>query len=272
MSASLDVRELSVEIDGRPLVDQVGFEVSPGGWLAVIGPNGAGKSTLLRAVVGAVRSTGAVLLHGRSVADLTSRERARLVAWVPQAPEIPPGMRVIDYVLLGRTPHLHPLAREGAADMAVVESVLDELDMAELAGRVMTTLSGGERQRAVIARALAQESPVLLLDEPTTALDLGHQQEVLELLDELRRGGERTIVTTMHDLNMAGQYPDRLVMLAEGRIVAEGPARQVITVDRIGAHYAAAVHVHVTDSGSVVVLPDRRRPDSGATRMESDAD
>ena len=114
---------------------------------------------------------------------------------------------------------------------------------------------------------------MLLLDEPTTALDLGHQQEVLELLDDLRASGERTVITTMHDLNMAGQYPDRLVLLSHGRIAAQGPARDVIDVDRIRTHYDAAVHVHITESGSVVVLPDRRRPDSNpTTNGDLDAD
>ena len=263
MTAALAVRDLRVEVDDRVLLERVDLEVDAGEWLAVIGPNGAGKSTLLRAIVGAVRSTGAIELDGVATRDLTSRARARRVAWVPQSPTIPPGMRVLDYVLLGRTPYLHPLASEGPADLAAAERVLDELDMSDLADRTVATLSGGERQRAIIARALVQESPLLLLDEPTTALDLGHQQEVLELLDGLR-SRRRTVVTTMHDLNMAGQYPDRLVMLASGRVAAEGLPREVLTVDRVAELYHAAVHVHITPSGSVVVLPDRPGPESAS--------
>ena len=262
MTPALSVRDLRVEIDGRELVDGVSLAVDPGEWLAIIGPNGAGKSTLLRAIVGAVGSQGQVALDGTATGDLSPRDRARRVAWVPQVPLIPPGMRVLDYVLLGRTPHLHPLARESELDLGIAHRVLNELDMTGLADRVVATLSGGERQRAIIARALVQESPVLLLDEPTTALDLGHQQEVLELLDDLRRTGDRTVLTTMHDLNMAGQYPDRLVLLSGGRIAAEGLARDVINVQSVRAHYDADVHVHITEAGSVVVLPDRRGPDS----------
>jgi len=262
LTAALTVRDLKVEIDDRTLLDHIDLQVAPGEWVAVIGPNGAGKSTLLRALVGAVRAGGAIELGGVSFGELKPRTRAQMVAWVPQAPTIPPGMRVVDYVLLGRTPYLHPLATEGPADIAAARRVLDELDMIGLADRMVMTLSGGERQRAIIARALVQESPLLLLDEPTTALDLGHQQEVLELLDDLRRSEGRAVVTTMHDLNMAGQYPDRLILLADGRIAAEGLARDVITVERVSELYDAAVHVHITPTGSVVVLPDRRRPDS----------
>lgn len=262
MTAALAVRDLQVQVDGRTLLDGIDFDVAPGEWVAIIGPNGAGKSTLLRALVGAVRAEGSIELDGVSAGELKQRVRARKVAWVPQTPTIPSGMRVGDYVLLGRTPHLHPLATEGPADIDAVRRVLDELDMTDLAERTVMTLSGGERQRAIIARALVQESPLLLLDEPTTALDLGHQQEVLDLLDDLRSTGERALVTTMHDLNMAGQYPDRLILLADGRIAAEGRAREVITVNRVRDHYDAAVHVHITPAGSVVVLPDRRRPDS----------
>src|SRR3712207_5983642 len=138
-------------------------------------------------------------------------------------------MAVLDYVMLGRTPHISPLGRESAADLAVVDSVLRRLELLPFAGRMLSTLSGGERQRAFLARALAQEAPLLLLDEPTSALDIGHQQDVLELVDELRRDSALTVLATMHDLSVAGEYADRLVLMAGGRVVAAGPPREVLT-------------------------------------------
>src|SRR5690606_39771859 len=158
---------------------------------------------------------------GRPAGRLRRRERARLVALVPQSPVVPEGITVADYVLLGRTPHLRPLGAEGPQDLAVVHDALALLDLVPVAGRSVSSLSGGERQRVLIARALAQGAPIVLLDEPTTALDVGHQQQVLELVDDLRRCRGLSVVSTMHDLTLAGQYADRLVLLDAGRVVVE---------------------------------------------------
>lgn len=253
--AALQVRGLGVSIKGSTLLDDVDLSVEPGEWVSIIGPNGAGKSTLLRAIAGVAKSDGLVQVQGDSLADLDRRERARRVSWVPQTPEIPAGIRVFDYVLLGRTPHLHPLAKEGANDIAIVTDVLDQLDLAELGGRDVATLSGGELQRCVIARSLVQQAPIMLLDEPTSALDLGHQQEVLSLLDRLRRDGDRSVVTTMHDLTLAGVYADRLVMLAEGKVVAEGTAADVLTAERVAQWYGARVSI-TERNGQVLVTPE----------------
>jgi iron complex transport system ATP-binding protein len=178
------------------------------------------------------------------------------VALVAQTPVIPEGATVADYVLLGRTPHVPPLGTEGPADLAAVHDALAVLDLVGLAGRLVSTLSGGERQRVLVARALAQGAPIVLLDEPTTALDVGHQQQVLELVDGLRRDHGLTVVSTMHDLTLAGQYADRLVLLDAGRVVVDGAAADVLTEANLARYYGARVRV-ISDGGRPVVLPFR---------------
>jgi iron complex transport system ATP-binding protein len=253
---AVEVAGLTVTLDRAEILHGVDLRVAEGEWVTVIGPNGAGKSTLLRAVGGLVPFAGSVALFGTPVAKLRRRQRARLVATVVQAPMVPPGMAVLDYVLLGRTPYIPPLGRESAADVAAAQEVLDRLDLAGLAGRQLATLSGGERQRVFLARALAQGATLLLLDEPTTALDIGHQQEVLELVDQLRRAHGLTVVATMHDLSVAGEYADRLLLLDDGRVVAAGRAEQVLTEELIARHYRATVRIIAGERGPLV-LPVR---------------
>jgi iron complex transport system ATP-binding protein len=243
---------------GRTVVRDVSVHVPAGSWLAVIGPNGAGKSTLLKAVAGLVPSTGDVSVDGRSVAALGHRERARLIGYAPQTPSLPEGLTVTDYVLLGRTPHLGPLGRESRSDLDLVSGVLDRLDLKTLADRPLRTLSGGERQRAVLARVLAQQAGVLLLDEPTTGLDIGHAQALLELVDQLRKADGTTVVSTLHDLTLAAQYPDRVLLLDGGDVAAVGAPAEVLTADRLSRHYAASVTVLTGPDGSLVVAPTRR--------------
>lgn len=249
---------VSVTLGDHRVLDGVDLRVARGEWLSIVGPNGAGKSTLLRYLTGALTGEGSVHLGGRPFGALTRRERALLVALVPQAPVIPIGMRVVDYVLLGRTPHIRYLGVEGPTDVAAVHDALNHLDLLDFADREVTTLSGGERQRVLIARALAQGASLVLLDEPTTALDVGHQQQVLELIDELRRDHDLTVVTTMHDLTLAGQYADRLLLLDAGRVVVEGPAALVLTEDNLARFYGARVRI-IHDGGHPVVLPVRDR-------------
>jgi cobalamin transport system ATP-binding protein len=172
---------------------------------------------------------------------------------------VPPGMRVVDYVLLGRTPYIAPLGRESASDLSAVDDVLVLLDLTRFAGRKLDTLSGGERQRVFLARALAQEAPVLLLDEPTSALDIGHQQDVLELVDKLRRDRGLTVVATMHDLSIAGEYAERMVLMAEGTVVAAGTPRDVLTQELLARHYQAQVRVIDGEQGPLVVPVRRSR-------------
>ena len=256
MSTAVRARRLSVELGGSRVLDGIDLDVGVGEWVSVVGPNGAGKSTLLRVIAGLASAEGVLELFGRPARGLRRRERARQVALVPQSPVVPPGVSVADYVLLGRTPHIPGLGVEGPGDLAAVHDALARLDLLELAGRVMTTLSGGERQRVLIARALAQQAPVVLLDEPTTALDVGHQQQVLELVDVLRRAHGLTVVSTMHDLTLAGQFAERLVLLDAGRVVARGRPAEVLTEANLARHYGARVRI-VSDGGRPVVLPVR---------------
>ncbi len=247
------VRELSVRLDGNVIVDGVDLDVARGEWVTVIGPNGAGKSTALRAIGGLLPFSGTVELNGTPVDQLHRRERAKTIATVTQSPTVPPAMRVFDYALLGRTPYIPPLGRESAADLAAVEEVLESLDVAQFAGRRLETLSGGERQRVFLARALAQGAGILLLDEPTSALDIGHQQEVLELIDRLRAERALTVLATMHDLSTAGEYADRMVLLAGGQVVAAGTAHEVLTEDNLAKHYRVRVRIIEGEHGPLVV-------------------
>jgi iron complex transport system ATP-binding protein len=250
---AIRVTGLRVRLGGALIVDGVDLEVAPGGWVTIIGPNGAGKSTALRAIGGLLAFEGVVALNGVPVDRLHRRERAKTVATVAQSPVVPPAMAVLDYVLLGRTPYISPLGRESASDRAVVEEVLVALDLEQLAGRRLDTLSGGERQRVFLARALAQGARLLLLDEPTSALDIGHQQEVLDLVDRLRAERDLTVLATMHDLSAAGEYADRMMLLAAGRVVAAGTPTEVLTEDILAEHYRVRVRVIAGDHGPLVV-------------------
>jgi iron complex transport system ATP-binding protein len=249
----LSISGLHVSIEGTKILHGVDLHAAAGEWVTIIGPNGAGKSTLLRAVGGLMPYSGVLSLGGTDVGALSRRQRARLVATVPQQPVVPPGMRVVDYVLLGRTPYIAPLGRESAADLEIVTERLRALDLEGFASRELETLSGGERQRVFLARALAQSAPILLLDEPTSALDIGHQQEVLELVDGLRKAHGLTVLATMHDLSLAGEFTDRLILLAQGRIAASGTPADVLTQELLQEHYRARVRVIAADFGPVVV-------------------
>ena len=253
--SGLAVRDLSVSLDGTPILHGVSCAVRSGGWLAVIGPNGAGKTTLLRAAAGLIGYGGHVLLDGAELRSVANR--ARLIAYVAQEPVLPPDMTAGEYVLLGRTPYLSYLGGPGRRDRDAARAAMDRLHLSALAERRLASLSGGERKRAVLARALAQEPALLLLDEPTAALDIGHQQQVLELIDDLRTSSGLTVLSTLHDLTTAGQYADQLVLMHEGRIEASGDAAAVLTQERIARVYAARVAIHVQPDGSIAVTPVR---------------
>ncbi len=240
---------LGVSIGRRRILDGVDLRVEPGSWTAVIGPNGAGKSTLLRAVAGLLPHEGTVRVGGRRLAELSPRERAQLIGYAPQNPVLPDGVQVHEYVMLGRTPHHRLLAGPQPGDRRAAGEALERLDLADLAGRRLRTLSGGERQRAVLARALAQQAQLLLLDEPTAALDLGHAQLVLELVDSLRAELGLTVLSTLHDLTLAGQYADRLLLLAAGRPVAVGSPAEVLTSAALAEHYGARAEVSAGPDG-----------------------
>ena len=252
----LKVSNLHVELGGKAIIKDISIEVSLGQWVCIIGPNGAGKSSLLKALAGITPSTGDLFIDEINLRELSHRDRACWVAYVAQDPVMPAGMRVFDYVLLGRTAHLKMLATESPKDLEIAHYVINELDLTEFIDRDVVTLSGGERQRVAIARALTQASPIVLLDEPTTALDVGYQQEVLELIDRLRKEQKIAVISTMHDLTVSGLYPDSLLLLAHGEVVESGTATQVLTAENIAKHYGANVRI-IPDVSGPIVIPEK---------------
>jgi iron complex transport system ATP-binding protein len=263
-SAMFSCQGLTVRLGASTVLQSLDLRAKAGEWIGLLGPNGAGKSSALRALSGVLRTQGSsvevsgiVEVGGQNLAKLDRKAVGRLIAVVPQSPVIPVGMGVFDYALLGRTPHLGWYGRPGRADKALVEALLERLDLARFSNRLLTSLSGGERQRAVIARALAQQAPVLLLDEPTSALDVGHQQQVLELVDELRMQHGLVVLSAMHDLTLAGQYAHHLVLLVEGVGVGCGSPAEVLVAELLERHYNARLRsVHSAD-GRIVVVPTR---------------
>jgi iron complex transport system ATP-binding protein len=248
---------VGVRFGAAPALAGVTEHVQAGEWLGIIGPNGAGKTTLLRSIACLVRYDGTITIGGQPASGMSRRTVARLVAYVPQVPELPPEMTVGDYVLLGRTPHIGYLRMETDSDRRICADLLERLSLSPMAGRRLATLSGGERQRIVLARALAQQAPVLLLDEPTSALDLGRRVDALELVDELRRERSLTVLSAVHDLTLAGQFADRLLLLDGGRVAASGPPASVLRDDVLAAHFGSGVQVMTTADNTRIVISRR---------------
>lgn len=253
------VDDLRASFGKTTALDGVSLSVPTGEWVALIGPNGAGKTTLLRAIAAMTNSTGGIRLAGRPARELSHRRRARLFAYVPQHPQLPPEMTGLDYVLLGRTPHLGYFAVESAADRTICLDLLDRMELPQMASRRLETMSGGEVQRLVLARALAQQAPILLLDEPTSALDLGRRVDALELIDELRRERSLTVLSAIHDVTLAGQFADRLVLLSQGRVAAAGEPAAVLRDDLLSETFGAGVGVIRTADGDLAVISHRQR-------------
>jgi len=242
-----DARELEVALGGQRVVGPLDLRVAGGSFLGILGPNGSGKTTLLRALTGAVRaSAGQVLLNGRPVAEYSAPELARMVGVVPQTFHLDFSFTVEEMVAMGRYAHsgrAGATRQRAAGDTSVVAAALHATSVTALARRPVTELSGGERQRALIAQTLAQETPVLLLDEPLNNLDLNHQLEVMQLLGRLHAEG-KTIAVVLHDLNMAAQYCDRLLVLGDGRIMAQGGPSEILDPALVMDLFRVRVSVH----------------------------
>jgi iron complex transport system ATP-binding protein len=251
--------QLTVRYGTTVALDGITGRVGSGEWLGLIGPNGAGKTTLLGAISRLLRYDGDITVSGQPAAALGRRRLAQLIAYVPQRPVLPPDMTVSEYVLLGRTAHIGYLRSETAADRRVCAATIDRLDLGAMSGRTLRAMSGGELQRVVLARALAQEAPVLLLDEPTSALDLGRRMDALELIDEVRREHSLTVLSAIHDLTLAGQFADRLLLLSGGRVAATGGPAEVLTGDVLAGHFGPGVQVLRTDGGEIAVIARRAR-------------
>ncbi|MFO7300049.1 MAG: ABC transporter ATP-binding protein [Actinomycetes bacterium] len=241
---------VTVAYNGSLRLGPFDLHAADGEWVGLIGPNGAGKSTMLKAAVGLVEHAGTVRVRDGN------RRPGLDFAWMPQRPAMPEHMTVAEYVMLGRSPHIGYLSSESERDRAVVSDALERLDLTRFAHRTLATLSGGEAQRAVLARAVAQEAPVLLLDEPTASLDLGHAVEVLEVVEDLRRESGLTVVTAIHDLTLAARFCDRLVLLSGGTVAAQGGSGEVLTEEVLRPHYGASVTV-VHGPDGPAVLPRR---------------
>jgi iron complex transport system ATP-binding protein len=256
--AALDVRGLTVAYGGRTVLRDVSLSLPPGRLLGLVGPNGSGKTTLIRAVSRVVGPlAGEVRLAGADARRLSPRELALRVAVVPQNPPLPPAFTALELVLMGRTAHLRLLQGEGAADLEAARAAMLATETWDLAGRRLGELSGGERQRLLLARALAQQTPVLLLDEPTAHLDVGHQAATLRLMLRLCRSEGKAVLAAVHDLTLAAQFCDELVMLSGGAVVAAGTPAAVLTAERLREVYGTALHVlsHPA-TGRPVLAPD----------------
>ena len=256
MSALLEVAGVSFAFGRRAVLDGVSLALERGELLGLIGPNGSGKTTLVRILAGLLApAAGTVRLDGRPLQAYRRGELARRLAVVPQDVAIDFPFTALEVVLMGRAPYLGALGFPGAHDLAVARAAMARLDVADLAARPLDRLSGGERQRVILARALAQEPDVLLLDEPTTHLDLRHQAGVHDVVRMLGRERGVGTVSVLHDLNLAAMYCDRLALLARGRIVAVGPPAAVLTAETLGAAYATEVYVSWNETTGPVVLP-----------------
>jgi iron complex transport system ATP-binding protein len=270
--AVIQVDALSVRYPSTPgvasVLHTVSLDVRQGEVLALIGPNGAGKTTLIRAISGVIRpSSGQVRVQGCDLASLSPRQRARILAVVPQARNLPEAFTVWQAVMMGRTPHLDWLGQATADDRQRVEWALQRTACQELADRPLGELSGGEQQRALLARALAQDTPTLLLDEPTAHLDLRHQAGLLNLVRELARERGLAVLMALHDLNLVAMYADRVALLSEGRLAALGTPEQVLTPEILMAAYQVALSVvpH-PEYGTPLILPDGREFQAKSSR------
>ncbi len=256
----LHIEDLSVSYGKRRVLQHVTLSVESGEVLALIGPNGSGKSTLIRAVSGVLPVDGGnIRVDDRPIADLSTMERARHLAVVPQARNMPPAFTVYELILLGRTPYLGWMGRAGETDHERVRFALERTQMLPLADRMVGELSGGEQQRVLLARALAQDTPVLLLDEPTTHLDLQHREALVNLVRDLAKGRNLAVLMVLHDLNLASLYADRVSLLVAGQIQATGTPQEVLTEANLSRVYNVPVHIipH-PEYGNPLILPDGR--------------
>lgn len=244
VKAMLEIENLSVSYGPRRVLSNVSLTLAPGQILTLIGPNGAGKSTLVRALAGIVTpAAGSIRVNGRDIARLDSMERARLMAFVPQALQLPPAFTAWETVLLGRTPHLNWLGQTSPQDEQIVRQSMQRTRTIELAGRRVGELSGGEQQRLLLARALAQATPILVMDEPTAHLDLHYQISLLDQVRTLARQDHLAVLMVLHDLNLAARYADRVALLVEGRLQAAGLPAEVLTSPLLSQAYKVPLQV-----------------------------
>jgi iron complex transport system ATP-binding protein len=254
----LEIRDLHAGYGTRSVLRGIDLRVERGETVAVLGANGCGKTTLLRVVSGVhATSAGSVAIDGRDVRDTPATAIARTVAVVAQAAPLPEGFTAFEVALMGRTPHLRLLASESMRDVEIVRGAMERTGCWELRHRYVQELSGGERQRVVIARALAQEASLLLLDEPTSHLDIQHQVETFRLMLSLCRDEQLAVLAVVHDLTLAAAFADRIGLMEDGRISAAGPPGDVLTAEAVRRVFGISVRVMPhPDTGRPIIVPD----------------
>jgi iron complex transport system ATP-binding protein len=258
--AVIEIEQLRIQYGLTPILEGVSLSVRQGEVMALIGPNGAGKTTLIRGVSGVLKpASGQIRILGKDLARLTPAQRASHLAVVPQARNLPEGFTVGQTVLMGRTPYLGWLGQPGDKDRERVHWALQRTDTLELAERYLGELSGGEQQRVLLARALAQDTPALLLDEPTAHLDVRHQSTILNLVRELASEQGLAVLMALHDLNLVALYAESVALLSEGKISIQGDPAEVLTPANLMAAYQVDLHIIThPEYGTPLILPDGR--------------
>jgi iron complex transport system ATP-binding protein len=249
MNPAIQTNNLTFAYKDKPVLDGVSLSVERGEMVGILGPNGSGKTTLLKIFSAVLKGRGDVKVNGRSIETYRKRELSRLFAVVPQESQILFPYTVAEIVLMGRASYHNPLALEGKQDLEVARASMELTDSLPFSDRYLHELSGGEKQRVIIARALAQEPKILLLDEPSAFLDLKHQVQVFELMRRLNREHKLTIVAALHDLNLAALFFPRLVMLLDGKVYRDGSPKEVLTEKTIEEVYGIQVRVEPDPSG-----------------------
>ncbi|MEM1198956.1 MAG: ABC transporter ATP-binding protein [Pseudomonadota bacterium] len=262
---ALSVQNLSVRRGSRAVLEDVSFTVDQGELVGVLGPNGVGKSTLFDAILGLIPASGTIKVMGQPL-DGADQQFGQAVALIPQERDVAWPMSVESIVALGRLPHLSRFDRLSPTDRKAIDHAMSAVDVAHLSHRRVTELSGGERSRALIARALAQETPLLFADEPTNGLDPAHQISVLDLFRRQTATGQ-TVILTIHELHLAARWCDRIILLHENRIAADGPPVDVLTEARIEAVYGCNAHIW-EDDGELLVVPKRTKPHIGGVQNQ----
>jgi len=253
----LKIEDLCVYYGERRVLNDVGLEVHSGEVVALIGPNGAGKSTLIRAVSGVIPIHGGTIqVNNTDVTTLSPMQRARQISVVPQAVSLPPAFTVWETVLLGRTPYLNFLGQTSVTDEALARHALEQVDMLPLSESRMDQISGGEQQRVLLARALVQATPILLMDEPTAHLDLRHQVDLLKLIAAQAREKDLTVLIALHDLNLASLFADRIAIIESGQLCVSGNPKETLTAEILRSVYHLPVHiVKHPETGAPLVIP-----------------
>ena len=261
MSHILDIKDISLKYRDKSILLTVSFMVSAGEFFVIIGPNGAGKTSLLKVLSGLQKAQqGSVTVKDEDIATYTRRSLAQIMAIVPQQIEVGFPFTVAETVIMGRTPHLGILGMEGKNDFHIAEEAMEFTEVAHLADRKLFQLSGGELQRVIIARAICQQPEIILLDEPTTALDPAHQLKIMDLMERFRKQHNTTIIMVSHDLNLASMYGDRLLLLKEGRVVKTGNPQEVLNKSLLEESYGCKIYIDENPLGQVTrvtPIPDK---------------